>query len=73
MMRAPATSQPCWETVAGTKNCTEPKTAMKVLVVPILQIMASDGGDEDTEGADAADGGCEGVMGNGSNCYDCER
>ena len=47
--------------------------AMKVLVVPIWQIMASDGGDEDTEGADAADGGCEGVMGNGSNCYDYER
>ena len=51
----------------------EPKTAMKVFVVPILQIMASDGGDEDTEGADAADGGCEGVMGNGSNFYDYER
>ena len=62
--------------VAGTKkrfNYTEPKIAMKVLVVPIWQIMANDDGDEDTEGADAADGGCEGVMGNGTNCYDYER
>ena len=46
---------------------------MKVLVVPIWQIMANDDGDEDTEGADAADGGREGVMWNGSNCYDYER
>ena len=35
--------------------------------------MASDDGDDDAEGADAADDGCEGVMGNGSNCYDYKR
>ncbi len=32
--------------------------------------MANDDGDEDAEGADAADDGCEGAMGNGSNLYD---
>ena len=46
---------------------------MNVLVVPIWQIMANDGGDEDAEWADAADDGCEGAMGTGSNCYDYER
>ena len=32
-----------------------------------------DDGDEDAGGADAADDGCEGAMGNDSNCYDYER
>ena len=32
-----------------------------MLVVLIWQIMASDDGDEDVEGADAADDGCEGA------------
>ena len=36
---------------------------MKVLVVPIWQIMANDDGDEDAKGADVADNGCERAMG----------
>ena len=39
----------------------------------IWHIMANDDEDEDAEGADAADDGCEGAMGNGSNCYGYER
>ena len=35
--------------------------------------MANDDGDEDAEGAAAADDGCEGARGNGSRDYDYER
>ena len=46
---------------------------MRRLTVILGMRMHEYDNDEDAEGADAADDGCEGAMGNGSNCYDYER